>query len=99
MFNLSLKRKLLRIQSAPQDVDGLCTTNEGRVATGECLHVVPRDNSSEPKMYNNYYRIFAGVFAGVFGGVFGGVFEGVVAGVFAGVFRGVFAGVFVGHNM
>ena len=43
---------LLRIQSAPQDVDGLCTTNEGRVATGECLYVVPRDNSIEAKMDN-----------------------------------------------
>ena len=29
--------------SPSQDVDGLCTTNEGRVATGEYMHAVPRD--------------------------------------------------------
>ena len=56
-------------------MDGLCTTNEGRVATGECLHDTTRDNNVD-----NHYRILAGVFARLFAGVFPGFFVGVFAG-------------------
>ena len=70
-FLLFFVQPFPKTKLSPQDVDGLCTTNEGRVATGECLHLVPRDNSREPKMDNHYYySIYAGVFAGVFSGDF-----------------------------